>query len=184
MNLAFREYWPKTNIGTNFVEKLWSGFLINNLVTAEQLNFYAEAYKRKFFKPFFGTSDSVSLKPKLTSIREDKNNLWKPGRKIHFIINNRTKNRFQFAPVIEVKKVQHIHIDYYIKDSVCVFIDDELVCYGSLKDKNRFFSSLSNDIDINNVAVNDGFDSVQQFFNWFDRDFTGKIIHWTDLRYK
>ncbi len=28
-----------------------------------------------------------------------------------------------------------------------------------------------------------GFDSVEDFFRWFDTDFKGKIIHWTDLRY-
>ena len=33
------------------------------------------------------------------------------------------------------------------------------------------------------LARNDGFDSIQAFFEWFKEDFEGKIIHWTDLRY-
>jgi hypothetical protein len=30
---------------------------------------------------------------------------------------------------------------------------------------------------------NDGFDSIEDFFSYFDKGFKGKIIHWTDLRY-
>lgn len=28
-----------------------------------------------------------------------------------------------------------------------------------------------------------GFDSVKDFFRYFNKDFKGKIIHWTDLKY-
>jgi hypothetical protein len=33
------------------------------------------------------------------------------------------------------------------------------------------------------LAINDGFETVEHFFRWFNEDFSGKIIHWTDLRY-
>lgn len=33
------------------------------------------------------------------------------------------------------------------------------------------------------LAVNDGFDSDEMFFKWFDKDFDGWLIHWTDKRY-
>lgn len=33
------------------------------------------------------------------------------------------------------------------------------------------------------LAVNDGFDSDEKFFKWFDKDFDGWLIHWTDKRY-
>ena len=36
---------------------------------------------------------------------------------------------------------------------------------------------------IEQLAKNDGFDSVQDFFNWFNEDFNGRIIHWTDFKY-
>ena len=39
------------------------------------------------------------------------------------------------------------------------------------------------DSQIEKLALNDGFDSVKDFFNWFSEDFVGKIIHWTDARY-
>ena len=33
------------------------------------------------------------------------------------------------------------------------------------------------------LAIADGFDSIEDFFKYFTNDFTGKIIHWTDLKY-
>jgi hypothetical protein len=33
------------------------------------------------------------------------------------------------------------------------------------------------------IARHDGFDSVNDFLDWFSEDFTGKLIHWTDLKY-
>ena len=33
------------------------------------------------------------------------------------------------------------------------------------------------------LAKNDGFESVEDFFAYFNKDFKGKIIHWTDLQY-
>ncbi|WP_460670485.1 hypothetical protein [Larkinella ripae] len=37
--------------------------------------------------------------------------------------------------------------------------------------------------EVDLLAKNDGFDRTTQFFDWFNTDFAGKIIHWTDLRY-
>lgn len=41
------------------------------------------------------------------------------------------------------------------------------------------------DMDVNmlKLAINDGFESIDDFFNYFNEDTTGKIIHWTDLEY-
>jgi hypothetical protein len=36
---------------------------------------------------------------------------------------------------------------------------------------------------IDELARNDGFDSTDQFFCYFDKDFSGRIIHWTNTRY-
>ena len=33
------------------------------------------------------------------------------------------------------------------------------------------------------LAINDGFESLKHFFEYFNEDFEGKIIHWTDLKY-
>lgn len=33
------------------------------------------------------------------------------------------------------------------------------------------------------LAHNDGFDLLYQFIEWFNKDFEGKIIHWTNFKY-
>ncbi len=38
-------------------------------------------------------------------------------------------------------------------------------------------------VDLEMLAMNDGFDSVEDFFKWFNKDFSGWIIHWTMFRY-
>ena len=37
--------------------------------------------------------------------------------------------------------------------------------------------------EIQLLAWNDGFDTAEEFMNWFKMDFIGKIIHWTDCKY-
>lgn len=91
------------------------------------------------------------------------------------VIFNRSKNQFQFAPVLECKAVQTIRIweavayEYYVK------IDGNVLRSGE-------------DVDeLNRIARNDGFESIEKMIAWFKSnsnlplDFKGKIIHWTNL---
>ena len=120
------------------------------------------------FKPQF--KDLIKTGQKKHTMREDKHNRWKAGRVIHFATGVRTKfyNLFKIG---ECKSVQSIRIDYdYIQSighCVSVFIDDR---------------SLHPD-EIRILAKNDGFEDTSEFFDWFNKDFKGKIIHWTDLKY-
>lgn len=119
------------------------------------------------------------LKPKLHTIREDSKDRWKAGNKIDFFINCRQKDMFRFAPVLQVVSVQKIEI---IITKNCgirkrqVWIDDVFSLYYEYGD------SII-DKGLLQLAQNDGFDSIEEFFTYFDKDFTGKLIHWTDLRY-
>ena len=121
-----------------------------------------------------------SFAPKCHTIREDKTNRWKAGNDIHFVINNRTKDRFQFAPVVKCRRVQKIHIKIYksieydiygeysgIKTNREVWVDDFLLSKDATKE----------------LAINDGFPDTKAFFDFFENGFIGKIIHWTDKRY-
>jgi len=36
---------------------------------------------------------------------------------------------------------------------------------------------------MNNFALKDGFNSIEDFFNWFKEDFEGILIHWTNFKY-
>lgn len=146
---------------TYFIEKIWSGIHENHLSSNSEGLFYSDM--GKIFDNY------STLAPKIHTIRADKKDRWKVGNKIHFVINNRTKNRFQFAPVIPVKSIQKIEIVYWMGCG-----DYPSVVVGGQTLKNS---------EVETLAKNDGFDSVEDFFAWFNSDFKGKIIHWTDFRY-
>ena len=114
------------------------------------------------------------ITPKIHTIREDKKNRWKVGTKIHFFINCRQKNMFRFAPVLPVVDIQRVFMTYlpHLGNGFELSIDGkQLMPY-----------------EIEQLAVNDGFDSVEEFENYFisvmkDDEFSGKLIHWTDFKY-
>lgn len=113
-------------------------------------------------------------KTKIHSIREDKSGRWKTGRLIHMAHGVRTKfyHCFYKDYCVSIQKIKITHFDvrkYKNTSSVRIWIDEKL------------FYDVSQDIE--KLAKNDGFDSVEDFFKWFDEDFKGKIIHWTDFRY-
>lgn len=111
--------------------------------------------------------------PKIHTIRQDIKNKWKPGNKIHFVINNRTKNRYQFAPTIVCTSTQQIIIKYFYNGKTEQF-DLPTVLIDGKEKKGKQLLELAN---------NDGFDTVEDFFAYFKTDFTGKIIHWTNFKY-
>lgn len=174
MILPFSTTWPNkmgklAGEPTMFTDKIWAGF-----IQGKNANQYGEVLYE------WGKDVGVlsRLTPKIHTIRRDSKNRWKSGNKIHFYINNRTKNAFQFAPVVECVSVQEIEIKWIIPNGYeisrpIVWIDGQL------------FLDEYDEIDrgIDQLAKNDGFDSVEDFFTWFNEDFSGKIIHWTNLKY-
>lgn len=146
---------------TYFVEKIHSGLLQNNLLQGFDLG----------YDHTFNLDVLSSCEPKLHTIREDTKDRWKPGNKIDFFINCRQKDMFRFAPVLPVVSTQKVEIVY-----------DKI-----------FGKNIYPDIRIDNIrlhpekfetlAQNDGFDTIEDFLAYFNEDFKGKIIHWTDLRY-
>ena len=115
---------------------------------------------------------------KIHSIRQDQHNRWKIDRIIHMATGVRTKKYQQFAEHI-CKSIQEIEIFHFesimFANKIAVCIDGKV--FGQYYDKNRY------DYQLNQLAKNDGFKRVSDFFEWFDSDFKGKIIHWTDFKY-
>ena len=87
---------------------------------------------------------------------------WRPGQKIHFATGVRTKKYKQFA-MGEVTAVQTIQI---FPLSFVVLINHERL----------------SEIQIKLLAINDGFDTVKEFWQWFSSEsmgqFKGQLIHW------
>ncbi len=165
----------KDGAPTYFVKKIWAGLIMQNLITAAEGVEFMKALKspHRDLVTNIDATDLVAFAPKLHTMREDAKDRWKPGINIHMVVFNRTKNRFQFAPVLECKSVQKIEVIYTGHDYPCVKIDGRLYYLWVKQDYNL----------LKKLALNDGFKSVEHFFSWFNKDFAGKIIHWTDLRY-
>ncbi len=115
-------------------------------------------------------------KPKLHTLRDDPNDRWHTGMMIDFFINVRTKKMFRFAPKIPVISTQEVFMTYYHSDIIQISIDGrELFSYTERLE----------------FAVNDGFDTWEDFFNYFypkikeakNGCYTPKLIHWTVLKY-
>lgn len=164
---------------TYFVEKIWKGLKTQS--TESYIKLWATVSPEETTKQFPVDIDIYNeVKPKLHTIREDKKDRWKPGVMIDFFINARQKNMFRFAPRIPVVSTQKINITWLTKYMVFVTIDNKPIG-DAIWD--RGFICMSCDTRLRELAKNDGFESVEDFFGYFNKDFTGKIIHWTDLRY-
>lgn len=155
---------------TYFVESIWEGLMRNIFEDDTEYQQYLRLHKKQFeeYWDWFPDDHARLENPKIHTIREDATDRWKVGNKIDFFINCRQKNMFRFAPVLPVVSIQEIEIIYSGENRLhSVWID------GKSK-------SLS---EILQLAQNDGFENVEDFFAYFDNGFKGKIIHWTDLRY-
>lgn len=113
------------------------------------------------FKPQFVPAIVAGVK--IHTIRVDAPNRWAPSKRIHFATGVRTSNYQQFYED-ECRSVQSVALDPEYKVAV---VDRKV-----LSDKR-----------LELLAKNDGFASVEDFWKWFDKPFTGKIIHWTNLKY-
>lgn len=157
----------KNGTPTCFILKIWESLALQTNFDSLQYQEYKEAYKFVFSQYWDGLG-TCSVNPKHHSMREDKHDRWRPGMKIHPVVFNRTKNQFQFAPVLKCKSIQRIEIAAKADEvPPQVYVDGRWLTVD----------------EIEQLAKNDGFDSVEHFFEWFNKDFAGKIIHWTDLRY-
>lgn len=123
---------------------------------------------------------------KKQTIREDKTNRWKVGNAIHFATGVRTKNYKQFA-FGTVEKIIPIMIQY-----ARIYKHTDLSNCCIVKVSNTHYASVALYVDgiwkdlaykqLNQLAIDDGFDTIENFFNWFDKDFDGKIITWNEFK--
>ena len=114
--------------------------------------------------------EDIKAQVKIHTIRADPKRRWKVGMSIqHWRGNPRNvrQNPYHFYNGI-CKGVQKIQI-------LNIFDDREGV---------RIDGVMLNDEQIEMLAKNDGFKTVDDFWNWFGmNDFEGVIIHFTDLKY-
>jgi len=121
--------------------------------------------------------EKIKSGSKTHTIREDKKNRWKIGRKIHFATGVRTKNYNQFAEgVCTLVESIEIKYSYKYKQTIAdVFVNNELLGQTIWFDSKLKNSSFSVDM----LVANDGFTRTSDFFEWFDKDFKGKLLHFS-----
>jgi hypothetical protein len=109
---------------------------------------------------------------KIHTIREDKNNRWIAGRKIHMATGVRTTamDIFKTEECQGTQKVTFFWTEVDENWTCKVFVDQKHLGVTDLYD----------------LAIGDGFSSIEDFLaweSWNKKDFTGKLIHWTDKKY-
>lgn len=129
------------------------------------------------FKSRFPNGSQTNFEEKILNltkrhtIREDKTNRWKKGNLIHLSVGVRTKDYRCFLKQACIE-VQKIHMIWIAKKGLDVYVNA-----GQL-DKET--------VDL--LIENDGL-TPTQFLQWFgfddsgNKEFKGKIIHWTNLKY-
>jgi len=119
-------------------------------------------FKEQFVEKIFDGS-------KIHTIREDKADRWMMGRPIHFATGVGTKKYKEFKKG-ECISIQDISINPYTKSIII------MSCY-------KFPNNHLDVKEILRFIKNDGFDTVEDFWRFFDKHFEGVIIHWTDFKY-
>lgn len=159
---------------TYFPEKIWQGFP-NQEDLLEEWFTLGKVYEGYNFHP-----DAAGMFPKIHTIRKDDKNRWNAGIMIDFFINARQKDMFRFAPKIPVVSVQIIQIKFMsIWNSSGLYAKPIVKIDGKL-----IYDMAGNGKEIlEKISKNDGFKSIDDFFSYFNNDFEGKIIHWTDFKY-
>lgn len=160
-------------LATSIWQKISS---INPGVIFEKNNEFDEfmiiGFKKRFVSPILSGV-------KKHTIREDKFNRWSAGKKMNMATEIRTKNYNQFAEK-QCTGTQKIQIRYYDRDKfVRISVDDHFLGFVNFEGADISCSTSK----IEDLAKNDGFENIREFFEWFNTDFDGKIIHWTDIRY-
>lgn len=115
---------------------------------------------------------------KLHTLREDKKDVFKVGSQLHMATGIRTKKYFCFDDTKGVVSKQKILIVYYpAKHGLAISVNRK-----KMKPE-----------QIRMLIANDGFDTRNDFINWFfpeDKNgkckrtiWSGNIIHWTSYKY-
>lgn len=119
------------------------------------------AFKERFEQPILNNKKKHTL-------REDIHDRWKAGVIMHMATGVRTKkyNCFKEDICKSTQRIEIEHVSDYLNETI-VKIDGRKLA----------------EEEIQQLAWNDGFENLVDFWLWFSDGFKGKIIHWTELRY-
>lgn len=150
-----------------FIEKIWKGLMALSSHLDNEYYRYQERHIQKFDRNWDGDNYTEFLEPKVHTIRRDPEGFWHPGMEIAMVIYKDTSDEFQFAPTLHCISIQTLEIRQSAADRYRVSVD------GNILDEQQ----------INTLAINDGFPSAEELLSYFSGNFSGRILHWTALKY-
>ncbi len=177
MTLSFSTTYPpnmdsKSRQPNHFIAKIWHGL---TTLGYSNVTDYLHYKNKALFDRVSGWTLAKPVHAKIHTLREDIQNRWGPNMLIHFVIHNRTAQRFQFAPVTPCTHIQAVRINYTESPFAKPYIEIDGYTYSP---RMAEYKPLLEDL-----SRNDGFDSPEDFLSYFNKDWTGKIIHWTTKKY-
>jgi hypothetical protein len=173
MNIPFMQEFTWGD-KTYFIEQLWNMCMNHNIFDIETSNKYHGFCNE--IELYYDYEYSFENE-KLHTIRHISDR-FKPGIKVQpYIWTGKPyrSKQFYFMPQIELISKQKIEIKYINlnSDYPVIWIDNKIFLYFN-----------SHDLKILEVlSKNDGFNSIEQFFKYFNKDFIGEIRHFTTLKY-
>lgn len=170
MILSFKQRFEDGS-RTHFVDKIWEGLLETKEATTSEYLDFDQKHCDKFgtsFNNFFLVSEFSERKYHSIRPRRKGNKQWAIGDKIHMAINPRSPNYFQFAPTLEVKRVDDIDIKYswFVMSEKKSYYAEIFVNGESIGTWDMQNPRLNNDPEcdtIRELAYNDGFLTVGAF---------------------
>ncbi|MGC3945328.1 MAG: hypothetical protein QM762_12580 [Chryseolinea sp.] len=122
----------------------------------------------------------TSIKPKIHSIRDDEKDRWRGNMLVHHVYGNRTaaRDNFLISRAVSTQRIQ-------IMDTKKISLDEKGndTSFGRMRTILIDGKFLRPTEKLEQLAINDGFNSLEHFFTWFPSNYSGKIIHFTKLRY-
>ena len=186
MTLNFLQYL-KDGTPTNFVRKITYGLVkegyctIGNICEVfrnSELPFIKENYSDFQYEDKIKKEWRKFIDPKIHTIRAG--NRWNSGIDIHFKIwtgKPYVDKTFNFARIIPCVSVQDIEIKWRTINKGLGSEDRNVKVYIDGNNITTDYKLLDR------LIVNDGLENRKQFFDWFNEDFKGQIIHFSNLRY-
>lgn len=164
---------------TYFIDKISETF--DFLGNEESVRIFNSAWGKLFgdgdeeldllFKRWINLPELIYVHQKIHSLREDIHDRWQIGTKIHFYIWARTKRAVCFG-IGEVKAIQYAVINAKLQR---IYILEQKDGLGHARELLG--------VDLATFVLNDGFESLEQFWDYFSESKTYKIIHWTSFKY-
>lgn len=150
------EFWEKEEL-KNIWNSAWDKFVYQESIDS-------------LFKRWSGLRVH-EVPEKIHSLREDIHDRWQIGTKIHFYIWARTKRAVCFG-IGEVKNIQYAVINAKLQR---IYVLDQKDGLGHARELQG--------IELATFVLNDGFENLEQFWDYFTESKTYKIIHWTNFKY-